>query len=133
VDVSADYGTEHYKGYAHDGWIHVTHRDDGEPALGAFTLAEITELAALAGQAWPDQPGVEVRYVIECRHAPGRRWRTMWSAPAAEEDSDDGVSQEFAEITCAGFTQAGSGGLEWRLARRTTLTCDEPITPGGAS
>jgi hypothetical protein len=143
--MSADCGTEHFKGYLHrhpggPDYIHVVMRAgdgpfDGEAPLGNLSLAEITELAGLAGQAWPHGPGVEVRYVIECRPrdaAPGA-WRAMWSAAAAEEeDSGGGVSEQFAVIAYAGFT-SDPGNLEWRLARRTTLTADEPITPDGAS
>jgi hypothetical protein len=129
--VSADYGTEHFKGYHHDGWIHVTYKDSGESALGSFTPAEIAELADLAGQAWPGGPGVEVRYVIECRRpSPDpRRWRAMWSAVADDTGGGDtvGVSEEFAEITYDGFAKVGSDNLEWRLVRRTTLTADETL------
>ena len=65
--MSADYGTEHYKGYAHldrnppytPQNIHVVRRaiaDDrwsGEDPLGTFSREEIAELVELAEQAWP--------------------------------------------------------------------------------
>jgi hypothetical protein len=54
--VSADYRTEHYKGYNHldanPPWIHVVLRYDGS-AVGSFSREEITELVELAEQAWP--------------------------------------------------------------------------------
>lgn len=55
--MSADYGTEHYKGYHHewDGqtWIHVRRRELSEDPVGDFSREEIAELAELAEQAWP--------------------------------------------------------------------------------
>jgi hypothetical protein len=54
--MSADYGTEHYKGFDHlDGHppsIHVTRRFDGSK-VWSFSREEITELVELAEQAWP--------------------------------------------------------------------------------
>src|SRR6185437_4133459 len=59
--MSADYRTDHYKGYAHfkdhagtvPTWIHVTYRQEGEPALGSFTREDLERLVELARQAWP--------------------------------------------------------------------------------
>lgn len=55
--MSADYGTEHFKGFHHrrhgGEWIHVTHRRDDSGALGDFSREEIAELVELAEQAWP--------------------------------------------------------------------------------
>ena len=55
--MSADYSTEHFKGWHHrlhgGDWIHVAYRNDDGHALGDFSREEITELVHLAGQAWP--------------------------------------------------------------------------------
>ena len=60
--MSADYGTEHYKGFGHldrtPPYIFVVHRGgtgvwDVESPIGTFSREEITELVELAEQAWP--------------------------------------------------------------------------------
>ena len=55
--MSADYSTEHYKGWHHrrDGhdWIHVAHRREDSGVVGDFGRTEIAELVELAEQAWP--------------------------------------------------------------------------------
>jgi len=131
--VSADFGTEHFKGYFHGhttgpGYIHVVMRAgdgpfSGEAPLGNFTLGEITELAALAGQAWPSGPGVSVRYVIECqsRTRPDAPWTEVWWV-VADETGDAGVSEDYAQLTFEGMTNSM---MEWRLVRRTVVSSDE--------
>jgi hypothetical protein len=112
--------------------VHVVTGDLDDP-VGSFALRDIRELAGMAGQAWPDQPGVQVRFVIEARR-PGQSWAVMWSAPATPELNslwDKGVDAEFALITFQGMSSA-AGALEWRLARRTTVTHDEIIDPDAA-
>jgi hypothetical protein len=140
--VSADFRTEHFKGYHRpDGevpYIHVTPYASGSDyAIGDFTLGDIGELVQMAGMAWPSCPGVEVRYVIEARR-PGQAWRGMWSALlgiVGAADLDE-TAEEFALSTFAGLSGGGSG-LEWRLVRRTTVASDEILTldtqtcPGG--
>ena len=137
--MSADFRTEHFKGYSHgtgDGaYIHVVavappdkHGwGGGESTLGGFTLGEIGELAEMAGQAWPEAAGVEVRYVIECRLDGGmvaKEWTPVWSALASQ------VDEEFAAITYSGML-GGSvmEAMKWRLVRRTTVTRDEVLQP----
>ena len=136
--MSADFRTEHFKGYEHKGSVHVVvvpppdDRWGTEWALGDFSLAEITELAEMAGQAWPSSPGVQVRFEIEVR-LPGAKvikdWSVVWSAPATEADED------FAEATYAGMRGAppaeGMQALQWRLVRRTTVTHEEILQPEG--
>lgn len=129
--MSADYGTGRFKAYGHRDpkgvpYLHVVMRDtggrfEGEAPLGNLTLAEIAELALLAGQAWPAGPGVEVRYVIEARRPGKEQWQPMWSA-LADDDGDHGVSEHFAGEAYDGFAHSK---LEWRLVRRTTVTADE--------
>jgi hypothetical protein len=134
--MSADYGTEHFKGYGHldmdPPYIHVVMRA-GEAALGNFDLAEIGELVQLAGQAWPAATAVEVRYVIETRRrydgtgSNPHPWTLMWSA-LADEEQDHGVSEDYARTAFDGFCD---DRREWRLLRRTTVAADEPLDPKG--
>jgi hypothetical protein len=128
--MSADYGTEHFKGYGHGDWIHVVYKDDGEPVLGSFTLTHVGELVQLAGQAWPATAGVEVRYVIEQRRGEGemrRPWTLAWSA-LADDEQDVGVTERYARDVLKGFAD-GTPAAEWRLSRRTIVTADEPLGP----
>lgn len=125
--MSADYRTASFKGYGHPtgaerpASLHVAYADD-EHGLGAFSLAEIGELAALAGQAWPDGEGVEVRYVIEQRR-PRSGWMPVWSAVAGEDDAE-----YLARSTYESFANAGSL-YRFRLVCRTTVTADEILRP----
>ena len=54
--MSADYGTEHLKGFHHQRggseWIHVIYRRE-DYALGDFDREAVIELVELAEQAWP--------------------------------------------------------------------------------
>ena len=140
--MSADYGTARFKGYGHrrppgsnsPAYIHVVEKGtggefSGESTMGSFDLADLTELVQIAGQAWHDQPAVEVRFVIEARTRGKQEWQPMWSAPADEECAGIGVDEEFAQAAFAGFRAGGSPRLEWRLVLRTTLTADEVLQP----
>jgi hypothetical protein len=148
MGMSADFRTEHFKGYSHpDGpepYIHVMEAAPpgdpwgGEAARGSFSLAEIAELVQMAGQAWAACPGVEVWFVIEARLDGGRAakdWTTVWDAPATPELNDlwdKGVDEEFAQITFAGMlTGSVMEAVQWRLVRRTTVTHDEVLQPEG--
>lgn len=138
--MSADYGTARFKGYGHrrppgsdsPAYVHVVEKGtggefSGESTMGSFDLADLTELVQIAGQAWHDQPAVEVRFVIEAR-LPGKPWQVMWSALADDYGTGNGVEEDLAQAAFSGFRFA-SGRLEWRLARRTTLTADEILQP----
>jgi hypothetical protein len=46
--MSADYRTEHFKGYRHDGYIHVERvTRDGEYCVGDFSEEELTEILGM--------------------------------------------------------------------------------------
>jgi len=47
--VSADFRTEHFKGWQHDGYVHVARVDAGgqEYPLGDLTAGEVAELASM--------------------------------------------------------------------------------------
>jgi hypothetical protein len=136
--VSADFRTEHFKGYLHpDGdvpYIHIRTATDDYPLGTSLSLGEIGELVQLAGQAWASATAVQVRYVIEARRgydgtlSNPHPWAVMWSA-VADEDNQAGVSEDFAKVTFGGMSVAGA--LEWRLVCRTTVTADEVL--GGES
>ena len=145
--MSADYGTPRFKGYGHyrrgSGpdedrvqWIHVVWKGTGGEFAGEarwdFDLADLTEMVQLAGQAWHDQPAVEVRFVIEARTRGNPEWQRMWSALADDYGTGVGVDEEYAQAASAGFRAGGSPRLEWRLVRRTTLTAGEVLKPDEA-
>ena len=133
--MSADYGTDHFKGYGHldrePGYIHVTYKAD-DSALGAFSLADITELVQLAGRAWPDQ--VEARFEIEARGGYDgtgtnpHQWKRMWSAKLGVGFPDEADSETFARLAFDGMS-AGGGVMEWRLVRRTVVSAVEILAP----
>jgi hypothetical protein len=134
--MSADFGTGHYKGYLHNSsqpghepYIHVTQVSSGDDyAVGDFALADIGELVEMAGQAWPGDGRVEVRFVIEVRRHPGTPWVQMWSA-LADDDFENGVPESYAAETLDGFLNSA---MEWRLTRRTTVTAVEVLRPAPA-
>lgn len=147
--MSADFGTEHYKGYLHpvpgsrsgqEPYIHVTQADSGSDyAIGDFSLPDLSELVQMAGQAWPHGAGVEVQFVIEARR-PGRgEWQEVWSAPADEDSDGVAICEEDAKALLEAFSSAQvtreldwQPGLEWRLSRRTVLAAVEVLSPDGA-
>lgn len=134
--MSADFETEHFKGYLHtvpgsrsgqEPYIHVTQAGDGGyyPA-GSFTLAEITELAAMAGQAWPEGAGVRIRYEIEFRREHSEEWTLAWGMNAGMAGGDE-PDEDYAQAVYEGFNAEGT----WRLVRRTVLTSDEVLSKSG--
>ena len=93
--MSADYGTEHFKGYAHldriPPYIAVVHRADprdrfpAEHPVGMFSREEITELVELAEQAWPGLAESVIAAVRQVR--PSVQWAVAWGST----DLNDGV------------------------------------------
>jgi hypothetical protein len=50
--MSADYGTKHFKGFQHDGYIHVVRKEEfGDYPLGNLTKEDMSELNEIFNQA----------------------------------------------------------------------------------
>ena len=95
--MSADFRTEHFKGWQHDGYVHVVRVDgDGqEYPLGDLTAAEVGELARHMARQYGEQ-----------------------SYKASEEKGKEALADEMADVLWVLICLANQTGVDLTEALR---------------